>query len=84
MSGKVVSGASTKKEIVYVAVGAGTKPVEVDYKQGDTVASVLKRAELSYSDNQSPTLGKKRVRNPEKTPVNPGDTIVVAGRPANG
>ncbi len=79
---KVVS--RVKGDKVYIAVGAGTKPIEVTWQQGDTVDSVLKRADVIYTSDKSPTLGKVRVLNPKNTHVKPGDTIVVAGRPANG
>ena len=41
---KVVS--RVKGDKVYIAVGAGTKPIEVTWQQGDTVDSVLKRADV--------------------------------------
>lgn len=69
---------------VTIAIGAGNKPIQVAWQSGDTVASVLKRAEIVVERGKTPTLGKKRITKPGKTPVQPGDVIVVAGMPANG
>ncbi|MBP5656447.1 hypothetical protein J6X15_02585 [Candidatus Saccharibacteria bacterium] len=70
--------------VVYVAYGVGNQPIEVEYHKGDTVASVLERAGIVVERGMTPTLGKKRVRNPEKTTVSAGDLIVIAGQPSNG
>ena len=87
--GKIISRARSEAEAgaankVYVAVGAGTKPIAVDWRRGDTVARALKRAEVTVAAGMTPTLGKVRVVDPDHTAVSAGDTIVVAGRPANG
>lgn len=73
-----------QKKTVTVAVGAGQNPIQVSWQPDDTVASVLERAQIKVERGKTPTLGKERVRNPKKTPVKPGDVIVVAGMPANG
>lgn len=70
--------------IVYLSVGAGTKPLEVAWKQGDTVASILKRANIVVDRGKVPTLGKVKVKNPAKAQVQPNDVIVVEGKPGNG
>ncbi|MCL2444738.1 hypothetical protein FWD07_01280 [Candidatus Saccharibacteria bacterium] len=72
------------KQLVRISVGAGTKPIEVEWKQGDTVATVLKRADVKMEEGRVATLGKKKVKNPEKTTVSAGDLIVVEGQPRNG
>ena len=69
---------------VYVANGAGNTPIEVEYHDGDTVANILKRANIVIKQGQTPTLGKKRIKDANKTPVSAGDTIVIAGQPSNG
>ena len=69
---------------VYVAYGAGNAPIEVEYYDGDTVASILDRANIVIERGQTPTLGKKRIRNAKETPISAGDTIVIAGQPSNG
>ena len=72
------------KDIVRIANGAGNKPVEVEWRPGDTVATVLKRAGIEVQRGQTATLGKRRIRNPEKTNVDSGATIVIAGKVSNG
>ena len=72
------------KAIVYISYGAGNAPIEAEYRDGDTVASVLKRAEVVVDVGMTPTLGKKRIKDPEKTTVSAGDLIVIAGQPSNG
>lgn len=69
---------------VMVAVGAGNDPIPVKWEEGDTVASILQRAQITVGPGQTPTLGKKRIVNPEETTVQPDDVIVIAGMPANG
>ena len=75
---------NTNNDIVYISYGAGNAPIEVEYRDGDTVASVLKRAEVVVDVGMTPTLGKKRIKDPEKTTVSAGDLIVIAGQPSNG
>ena len=70
--------------VVSIANGVGNRPIDVEYRKGDTVASVLERAGIVVESGMTPTLGKKRVRNPEKTAVSAGDLIVIAGKPSNG
>lgn len=69
---------------VNVANGAGNTPTKVDWYPGDTVASILKRAEINIQPGQTATLGKRRVKRPERTPVDSGATIVIAGKISNG
>lgn len=76
--------ASEAKNIVMIANGAGNKPTEVEWQSGDTVASVLKRAGIKIQSGQTATLGKRRIRNLEKTKVDSGATIVIAGKVSNG
>jgi len=79
-----MSNNTNNEAIVYVSYGAGNEPIEVEYRDGDTVASVLERADVIVDRGMTPTLGKKRIRNPEKTAVSAGDLIVIAGKPSNG
>ncbi|MBR5669829.1 hypothetical protein IKX12_01990 [Candidatus Saccharibacteria bacterium] len=79
-----MSNNTNNEAIVYVAYGAGNEPIEVEYHENDTVASVLERAGVIVDKGMTPTLGKKRVRKPEKTTVSAGDLIVIAGKPSNG
>lgn len=72
-----------QKKIVTVSNGSNA-PVTVDWQEGDTVATVLKRAEVIIANGQTANLGRRRVKDPAKTKVQPGDTIVIAGKPANG
>lgn len=76
--------ATKTHETVNVANGAGNTPVKVDWYPGDTVASILKRAEITVQSGQTATLGKRRVKNPEHTKVDAGATIVIAGKISNG
>lgn len=69
---------------VNVANGVGNAPTPVDWYSGDTVASVLERAKIEIKSGQTATLGRRRVKHPEKTKVKAGDTIVIAGKISNG
>ncbi len=69
---------------VNVANGAGNVPTAIDWYPGDTVASILERANITIEHGQAATLGKRRVKRPEKTPVESGATIVIAGKISNG
>jgi len=75
---------AVKGPIVKIANGAGTEPVSVPWKEGDTVASVLKRAGVQIKSGRTATIGRRRVRNPEKTEIKAGEVIVIAGQPSNG
>lgn len=79
-----MSNNTNNEAIVYISYGAGNAPIEVEYRDGDTVASVLKRAEVVVGVGMTPTLGKKRIKDPEKTTVSAGYLIVIAGQPSNG
>ena len=70
--------------VVEVAMGAGTPAVQIAWRSGDTVATVLARGNFSIEAGKTATLGRRRVVDPSATPVQPGDVIVVAGTPANG
>lgn len=70
--------------VVKIANGAGTEPIAIPWVQGDTVDSVLKRAGVRIESGRTATLGRRRVRNPEKTDVKAGEVIVIAGKPSNG
>jgi len=70
--------------IVKIANGAGTEPVSVPWYEGDTVASVLKRAEIVVGPGRTATIGRRRIRKPEKTDIKAGEVIVIAGQPSNG
>ena len=70
--------------IVKIANGAGNEPVTISWQQGDTVASVLKRANITIESGRTATIGRRRVRKPEKTAIQPGEVIVIAGKPSNG
>lgn len=78
------SFAELQQGYVRIAIGAGNAPVDVEWEPGDTVSTVIERAKVSLSKDQTATIGKRRVKKPEKTKVYPGDLIVVAGKPANG
>jgi len=72
------------KRFVKVNAGMGTATQEIEYVEGDTVASVLERAGVEILAGQRATLGKVDVAEPANTPVEPGDVIVVANAPKNG
>lgn len=70
--------------IVKVANGAGNEPIEISWQQGDTVASVLARANVTVERGRTATIGRRRVKDPAKTEIKPGEVIVIAGKPSNG
>lgn len=78
-SGQAVSG-----QFVKVANGAGNDPVSISWQPGDTVASVLERAGITIEKGRTATIGRRRVRNPAKTEIQPDEVIVIAGKPSNG
>jgi len=73
-----------KGPMVYLAMGAGATAKEILWLDGDTVGSVLDREKVRIPHGKWATLGKVRVKNLHKTPVQPGDVIVVEGKPGNG
>lgn len=68
---------------VWVAHGAGNQPIQVDWETGDTVGTILERAKITIPQGRTATLGQRRVRSMD-TPVEAGETIVIAGMPQNG
>lgn len=68
---------------VWIANGAGNKPIQVDWETGDTVGRILERASITIPQGRTATLGQRRVRS-MNTPVEAGETIVIAGMPQNG
>lgn len=77
---------NTTKKIgtITIANGTGNDPITVDCYPGDTVAKVLKRADLVLEDGTTVSLGRKKIDNINKTTVAPGDTLVIAGKVSNG
>lgn len=76
---------TTKKVgTVTIANGTGNTPITVDCYAEDTVAKVLKRADLVLESGTTVSLGRKRIGNIDKTTVAPGDTLVIAGKVSNG
>lgn len=76
--------ATGNSDKITIAVGAGNAPVVIDWQENDTVATVLQRAQVKIGSDQTAVIGKRRVKNIERHKVRPGDTIVIAGKPANG
>ncbi len=72
------------ESIVKIANGAGNEPIEIVWREGDTVASVLKRANITIEPGRTATIGRQRISKPKKTEVRPGEVIVIAGKPSNG
>lgn len=75
---------ATSGPVVKVANGAGNDPVEISWQQGDTVATILKRANITIEPGRTATIGRRRIKNPAKTAIQPGEVIVIAGKPSNG
>lgn len=69
---------------VSVANGAGADPIRVAWQEGDTVASILERAGIQIEEGRTPSISQRRIKNPEKAKVSPGELIVIAGKPSNG
>lgn len=69
---------------VSIVNGVGNAPTIVTWQDGDTVQTVLDRAHIYLSKEAAVTLGRKRIRNLEKTTVRAGDTLVIAGKVSNG
>lgn len=76
--------ATTTGPVVRIANGAGNNPVTVSWQQGDTVASVLKRANITIERGRTATIGRRRIKDPAKTEIKAGEVIVIAGKPSNG
>ena len=75
---------ATSGPVVRIANGAGNEPVAISWQQGDTVATVLKRANITIEQGRTATIGRRRIKKPEKTAIQPGEVIVIAGKPSNG
>lgn len=76
--------ANTTNNTARVINGAGTDPIMVEVKTGDTVTDVIKRAGVTLSKHDAVAIGKKSITNPGKTPADPNTTIVITGKIANG
>lgn len=70
--------------VVNVVNGTGNDAVPFAYTEGDTVASILTKANIKLNKGDTVTLGRKNIKNPEKTPVKSGDTLVIASKVSNG
>lgn len=73
-------------QYITLSFGAGNPARQIPYHPGDSIQDILNRAELTLDPGQCVTLGRKRI-NPKKlnkTLVQPDDTLIIAGMPANG
>ena len=92
MSKQKVNGQGTNRQevkssgSVTIANGTGNEPIKVDYYQGDTVTTILERAELELEEDATVSLGRKRIDKDklDSTTVVAGDTLVIAGKVCNG
>lgn len=75
---------NNNEAIVNLVNGVGNDAVPFAYDQGDTVASILQKANIKLEHGVTVTLGRKRIKHPEKATVRPGDTLVIAGQISNG
>lgn len=72
------------KQVVLIANGAGTEPIEVQWTEGMTVAAALEAAEIELNKGETAVIGESLVENPEETPVEPGQMVVIDSMPSNG
>jgi hypothetical protein len=72
------------KNAVTISRGAGTEPIVIELQDGDTVATVLTRAEVTVGNDETATLNDQKVKRRTKAKVKNGDIIVIAGKPSNG
>ena len=81
--------ANQKHQKVFLNLGEGTTTREFEWQEGDTVADIMRRAEVTIPAGKTAVIsnGKTddiKVDDPAKTVVSPGDIIVIAGAPGNG
>lgn len=72
-----------EQNTVWIANGAGNMPIEAEWQPGDTVGSILEREQIEIAAGHTAVLGQRRVCS-MSTPVEPGETIVIADMPSNG
>jgi hypothetical protein len=73
----------TNDALVRIARPGATEQ-NVEYVEGDTVATVLARAGVVVDKGYTVTLGRAKVDDPAVTLVRAGDVLVIAGKPSNG
>lgn len=73
-----------QKQVVLIAEGAGTEPIEVPWAEGMTVTTALEAAEIELGEGETTVIGETMIENPDETPVEPGQMIVIDSMPANG
>lgn len=75
----------TKQQFIRISPGGGQPVMRIEWQENDTVAAVLLRAGITtIGRGRTIALGSRRVRHPDKTPIQPGEAIVIAGKPNNG
>lgn len=75
---------ANEKQVVLIAEGAGTEPIEVEWAEGMTVTGALGAAEIELEEGETAVIGETLIENPDETPVEPGQMIVIDSMPANG
>lgn len=69
---------------VNVVNGVGNDSIPIPYQDGDTVAAILKKANIELAHGSTVTLGRKRLHRLDTATIKPGDTLVIAGTVSNG
>lgn len=75
---------TNEKQVVLIAEGAGTEPIEVSWTEGMTVNTALEAAEIELGEGETAVIGGTMIESPDETLVEPGQMIVIDSMPANG
>ncbi len=73
-----------KEQTVSVVKGAGVEPIKVPWHKGMTVTSALEAAKTELKRGETPVIGETMIEDPDKTLVEPDQTIVIDNTPSNG
>lgn len=70
--------------VVTLVKGVGSEPLKYVYIEGDTVKSILERANIELANGMTVSLGRRRVEDFGSTEVKPGDLLVITKKICNG
>lgn len=81
---ETINEETANKETITVVPGTGVEPITTTFCQGDMVATVLDRVNLTLNEGTTVSIGRVRVKDIYTTEVKPGDCLVIAGKVSNG
>lgn len=71
-------------DVVRVSTGAGAESKDIPYVEGDSIQSILTKAEVEVPAGKVVTLGSNVVNDLNETKIKGGDILVISKAPSNG